>query len=233
MGIVKTKGIVIAEHNVGDFDKILTILTPDLGKISCGAKGARKPKTSLLAGTSFLSFSDYVLFKSPNSYNINSCELIESFYNIRMDLDKLTYAANISKLISSITNENDQSYRILQLYLNTLYLVSETEKDIKFIDSVFKIRLVCILGFTPIIKECMVCGEKEGQLYFSFKDSGVKCEDCGRQDKSAIKISQGTFNALKYIILSPPKKIFSFEISEDGVKELEIIAKIYLKDKLI
>ena len=28
MGIVKTKGIVLAENNAGDFDKMLTILTP-------------------------------------------------------------------------------------------------------------------------------------------------------------------------------------------------------------
>ncbi len=30
MAIVKTKGIIIAESNMGDFDKMLTILTPGL-----------------------------------------------------------------------------------------------------------------------------------------------------------------------------------------------------------
>ena len=30
MSNAKTKGIVIAEHNLGDFDKMLTILTPGL-----------------------------------------------------------------------------------------------------------------------------------------------------------------------------------------------------------
>ena len=41
MGIIKTKGIVIAESNMGDFDKMITILTPN-GKIECSAKGAWK-----------------------------------------------------------------------------------------------------------------------------------------------------------------------------------------------
>ena len=49
MGIVKTKGIIIAENNSGDFDKMLTILTPGMGKIGCLAKGARKSKSLLLA----------------------------------------------------------------------------------------------------------------------------------------------------------------------------------------
>lgn len=53
MGIVKTKGIIIAESNMGDFDKMLTMLTPGLGKISCAAKGARRQNSALLQAHSF------------------------------------------------------------------------------------------------------------------------------------------------------------------------------------
>ena len=49
MAQVKVKGIVISENNMGDFDKMLTILTPNFGKISCVAKGARRPKSALLS----------------------------------------------------------------------------------------------------------------------------------------------------------------------------------------
>ena len=48
---IKTTGIVIAENSLGDSDKILTILTPNVGKISCVAKGAKRPKSMLLAGS--------------------------------------------------------------------------------------------------------------------------------------------------------------------------------------
>ena len=53
---LKVNGIVIAENNMGDFDKMLTILTPNLGKIGCSARGARRPKSLLLSGTQFLCF---------------------------------------------------------------------------------------------------------------------------------------------------------------------------------
>ena len=49
MGIIKTKGIILAESSTSDFDKMLTILTPGMGKIGCLAKGSRKPKSLLLA----------------------------------------------------------------------------------------------------------------------------------------------------------------------------------------
>ena len=68
MGIVKTKGIILRESNMADFDKMLTMLTPDLGKISVAAKGARRPASRMLAGTQVLSFGEYVLFRGSRRY---------------------------------------------------------------------------------------------------------------------------------------------------------------------
>ena len=232
MSIVKTKGIIIAENNMGDFDKMLTMLTPGNGKISCVAKGARRPKSSLLAGTQFLCFGEYVMFKGQEHYTINSCDTIEVFYNLRTDLDKLEYAVNITKIIQDITNENENSYKILQLYLNTLYMLSETDKDPDFIISVFKLKLLCFSGFTPKIEKCSFCGSKEKLCYFSIKDNGIKCEECHGADKGAIHINKSTVTSLKYIVLAPAKKLFSFELKNDSLKELKLISKVYLNEKL-
>ncbi len=231
MGTFKTKGIIIAENNMSDYDKMVTILTPN-GKIGCAAKGSRRPKSSLMAGTQFLCFGDYMLYQGNNSYNLNSCEVIEVFYNIRTDLDKLNYAVHITKMIQDVTDENQNTYKILQLFLNTLYMISETDRDLNFIIAVFKIKLMCFLGFMPLITECTNCGQKERLTHFSLKDSGFKCEACSKQDSGAIKISEGTKTAIQYIIMAPPKKLFSFELSEESQKELELVSKLYLNDKL-
>ena len=232
MSIVKTKGIIIAENNMGDFDKMLTMLTPGAGKISCVAKGARRPKSSLLAGTQFLCFGEYVMFKGQEHYTINSCDTIEVFYNLRTDYDKLQYAVNITKIIQDVTTENENSYKILQLYLNTLYMFSETDKNPDFITSVFKLKLLCFLGFKPKIEECTFCGSKENLNYFSIKDNGVKCEECHGADKGTIHISESTVTALKYIVLAPAKKLFSFDLKNDSLKELQLVSKVYLNEKL-
>ena len=161
MGQLKTKGIVLVENNLGDYDKMLTILTPGMGKISCGAKGARRPKSLLMAGTQFLCFADYLIYKGVDTYSINSCETIEVFYNIRTDLDKYKYAVHITKIILDVTNENENSYRTLQLYLNTLYTISETDKNLDLVLAIFKLRLMCILGFKPEVEKCANCSINE------------------------------------------------------------------------
>lgn len=93
-----------------------------------------------------------MLYQGTSTYRINSCETIEMFYNLRTNLDKLKYATHITKIIYDITNENENSYKILQLFLNTLYTISETDKNMDLVVSIFKLRLMCILGFTPSIR---------------------------------------------------------------------------------
>ena len=229
---IKVNGIVIAENNMWDFDKMLTILTPNLGKIGCSAKGSRRPKSLLLSGTQFLCFGEYMLFKGSDHYTMNSCETIEMFYNIRTDLDKLTYASYITKIINDVTTENQNSFNTLKLFLNTLYMISETDKDLNFITAVFKLRMLKILGFAPNIRECTCCKAKENLTHFSIIDNGFKCSSCSKQDTGSISMSDPTRNAIMYIMSADPKKIFSFELSEKCQKELELIANIYLNEKL-
>lgn len=232
MANLKLNGIVIAENNMGDYDKMLTILTPNYGKISCVAKGARRPRSALLAGTQLFCFGEYLMYKGTNTYHINSCEIIEIFYNLRTDLDKLKYAIHINKIIQDVTEENENCYRILQLFLNTLYTISETDKDKEFVVSVFKLRLLCVLGFMPRVLKCTSCKEEQNLTKFSIRDNGFKCEACGRQDKSSIDMSESTKNAIKYTISAPPKKIYSFNLKDEGLKEYKLITKIYFDEKL-
>ena len=229
---LKINGIIIAESNSGDSDKMLTMLTPNLGKISCTAKGARRTKSQLLAATQIFTFGEYMLFKGGDTYTINSCETIEMFYNLRTDIDKLTYASHITKIINDITTENQNSFHILKLYLNTLYTISETDKNLDFIISVFRMRLMKIIGFAPNVSECVSCKSKENLTAFSFKDNGFKCDKCKKQEPGCFNIKEATKNAIIYSTKADNKKIFSFQLSEDATKEFEIVSRLYLNEKL-
>ena len=164
MGTIKMSGIIISENNLGDYDKMLTMLTPGLGKISCVAKGARRQRSALLAGTQFLCFGEYLMYRGANTYNINSCETIEVFYKLRTDLDKLNYAVEITKIIRDVTEENENCYKILQLFLNTLYTLSETDKKPELILSIFKLKLLCFLGFNQGLQNVQIVNKKKKYL---------------------------------------------------------------------
>lgn len=185
-----------------------------------------------MAGTQIFCFGEYLVFKGSQTYHINSVEPIEVFYNLRTDLDKLKYAVHINKIVNDVTHENQNCYQILQLVLNTLYIISETDKNLDMILGIFKLRLLCILGFTPQVMKCTNCKERENLSYFSIKDNGLKCKICGKQDTSTIEISESTLNAIKYTVTAPPKKLYSFNLKDEALEEFKIISKLYFNEKL-
>lgn len=131
-----------------------------------------------------------------------------------------------------LLGENENCFNIMQLLLNTLYMISETDKDLDLILSIFKLRLISILGFRPKIDKCISCNEESDKYYFSLRDNGIKCEACSRQDKSSMTMSYSTFNAIKYTITAPSKKLFSFNIKDDSLEEFKLIVKLYFNEKL-
>lgn len=231
MAIYKTKGIIIVENFVNDYDKMLVMLTPELGKISCSAKGARRNKSALLASSQFLCFGEYILYKNPTSdiYSINSCDIIEVFYNIRIDLEKLELVSEITKIIQKVSTENEDNAKLLQLYLNTLYVISEKDKNTDLVLAVFKMRLLSILGFAPNILKCTECGTSDDLNFFSFKGKGFKCPICRTQDKGGMNILEVTKNAIQYSICSEPKKLYSFEIPSEAIQEFKIVSDLYFR----
>ncbi|MCX7746718.1 MAG: DNA repair protein RecO [Clostridia bacterium] len=233
MGYVKSSGVVIKEVSFGEADKIITVFAKGRGKITASAKGAKRPKSRLAAGTQLLCFSDFTMFKGKEIYSINSCEVIEPFYEMRSDVVKLTYAAHLIDIIDDVIQEEQPSSKVLQLFLNSLYMLAKTDKSPELIIRIFEIRLLSILGYTPYIRSCMECGTEEvANISFSFKKCGFLCRACLTHDPYAEEISQGTARALKYIVYAPMKDLYNFELSSGVLNELAGISKRYLRDRL-
>lgn len=90
--------------------------------------------------------------------------------------------------------------------------------------SIFKIKLMSLLGFTPIIDRCANCKKTDSILnHFSFKDSGLKCDACSRADKGALEVCEATVNAIKYIIMAPPKNFFHSTYQSKRLRSLKLL----------
>ena len=93
-----------------------------------------------------MAFSDMILFSGNTElYSLNSAETVEVFFNLRMDVEKLSYAAVMLQMINDVCMEGETCYKKLQLLLNTLYTLSETDKNLDLVFTVFQIRLLGIL----------------------------------------------------------------------------------------
>ena len=231
MKLIKVKGIVIRESTYKDNDKIITILTDSIGKVSVIAKGAKKTNSPYLASSQYLVYSEFVLYQNTGYFYLNSASVINTFYNLRVDLDKLQTVFELTKLINSVTDENQDCERILKLFLNTIYALDKIDKDKKLIVNAFKIKLFTLLGFAPRQDKCANCSKsllesEEDFVYYNYVDNVFLCENCkGVGDsRSVIRLTKATFNAIFYVIRSDLKKMFSFELK--SYRDFELLPSL-------
>ena len=246
MKLLKVKGIVIKEVPFKDNDKIITLMTDKLGKISCMAKGAKKTNSALLASCQLLVYSEFVLYKGTSFYHINQAEIIDTFYSFRTDYDKLEKAYEITKVLNSLTAENEEdTSKILSLFLNSLYVISKETYSFDYIISIFKLKMLSLLGYSPSIIACSNCNKKmleknNNKYYYSYVTNSVLCGDCynklKKENLERIKnggykeIGMSAFYALTYIIYSDTKKVFSFKIDDKALKDIVKLAdRLYIE----
>ncbi len=233
MSLVKTRGIVIKSCDTGDCDKILTLFTGEYGKLTIYVKGAKKASSKQMASSQVLCYSEFILYKGKDMYYINSCELIDAFYNVRKDIIKLTYAAHMIDILLDVIQENQEYKEILRLFLNSVHYISCDNKNPKIITSIFELRLLSYIGLSPVIDSCSLCHTKEiGEFYFSFKNSGIICEVCVASDKSAVMIPIGVVKAIIFVLYADLKQLFSFSMSDENTNLFEKIIRRYLNAKL-
>ena len=232
MKLIKVKGIVIRESTYKDNDKIITILTDSIGKVSVIAKGAKKTNSPYLASSQYLVYSEFVLYQNTGYFYLNSASVINTFYNLIVDLDKLQTVFELTKLINSVTDENQDCERILKLFLNTIYALDKIDKDKKLIVNAFKIKLFTLLGFAPRQDKCANCSKsllesEEDFVYYNYVDNVFLCENCkGVGDsRSVIRLTKATFNAIFYVIRSDLKKMFSFELK--SYTDFELFGQVF------
>ena len=232
MKLIKVKGIVIRESTYKDNDKIITILTDSIGKVSVIAKGAKKTNSPYLASSQYLVYSEFVLYQNTGYYYLNSAETINTFYNLRVDLDKLQTVFDMTKLINMVTDENQDCEKILKLFLNTIYALDKLDKDVKLVVNAFRIKLFNLLGFAPRQDKCSNCSKKlleseDDFVYYNYVDNTFLCEECKNtvDSKSKIQINRATYNAIFFIIRSDLKKIFSFELK--NYMDLDLFGQVF------
>lgn len=235
MAFLKTRGIVIKEVGTGEADKIITIFTPDHGRISAVAKGGKRPKSKLSAASQLMCYGEYVLFSGKNLYIINSGEVIEPFYEIRNDMEKLTYAAHFLDIVLEIIQENQPLPMLLQLLLNSLHILARKDRQPELVSRIFELRSLSAAGYAPYVSRCMNCGLEPVKFYsFSFVNCGFLCDrqECSLKDRSSIIISPGAARALQHIVYSRMPDLFGFGLSQEVLEELERITGRYLRERL-
>jgi len=234
---ITTDGLILKRQDYKDNDKLLTVLTRELGVVFALARGARRISSPMSAATNQFSFANFVLFYNNDRYIINSADSIDLFFGLNNDITKLSLASYFCELTSVFAPENMPAEQYLKLILNAFFMLENNKRPIKQIKAVFELRMLAISGFMPDLVVCRNCMDycSNTSSFFDFSTSSLICSKChGNIASSAefnsreIELSPDTLNAMRHIIYSEDNKIYNFSLGDDNLDILSEISEKYL-----
>lgn len=174
-------GVVTRYADYRESDRILTILTRELGLISAKARGCRRPKSPLMQAGELFVYGEFVLFKSADKYTLDSCTVQESFYPLREDIARFGAGAYMLSIVNECATAEERADALLSLLLYALSYTAYNACDPVDMAVCFAIKSLALMGYMPAITHCAVCGaDVRGQsvIRFSGAQGGALCPNC-------------------------------------------------------
>jgi DNA repair protein RecO (recombination protein O) len=212
---------------VGEYDKRITILTRERGKITAFARGARRPASQLLAATNPFSFGEFELFEGRSSYNLTRANIQNYFRELVSDLDAAYLGFYFMEFAEYFCQENNDEKEMLKLVYQSLRALENPHIPKDLVRLIFELKAVAINGEGPNVFACMKCGEKEHLCWFSVPRGGIFCSHCAKE-VPGMQILDSTRYTLQYILSSTVEKLYSFTVSDEVLAELKQIMKQYM-----
>lgn len=227
--MIKTEGIVLSELRFKDTSKILNIYTRSLGKIPVMAKGAYKANSKLTASTQVFSHNEYIFQKGKTFYYLNQGNVIESFYNMRENIERFIYASYVLELIEKSLPEQEENETLFLFLQKSLKILSSLDRDfLKFIVA-FQLKFVSFIGYRPFLKTCVICNSSDkDNRRWSYQEGGIICKNCFSLDKASIYIDEDSNRAMEELLYVPFEDLNSINVSLNTLKSLQRILEKYI-----
>lgn len=227
------QGIVLRVTDYNDRDALLTLLTTRHGKLTVKARGLRRKNSPLVAPCQLLAYGEFTIFEYRGQYTINEAHSIELFTPLRRDLTKLSLGTYFAQAAEVLSQEDYPSPELQSLLLNCLYALCRLNLPEQQIKAVFELRSACLSGYTPDLFGCHICGSQE-PTRFDLSAGQLECGSCRSRESGGIRmpVTPSVLEAMRYICLCDPKKLFSFQIGTDTLERLGALTEAYLTTQL-
>lgn len=232
---ISTDGIILNRRSYGDDDRQVVILTGECGVLYAYAKGAKRLRSKFASSTELLCYDHFVIFRSKDSFFLDRADPERLFFGIRQDIEKLSLASYLAELTIELAPKQEPARDYLKLLLNTLHYLEKDLLPAAQLKALYELRLLTMAGYMPDLVGCKNCGSfEEEEFYFSPYTGELLCGDCFRSvedfkhKEGFYPIGRGVLAAMRHILYTVNGKLFSFQLSADGLRALERICQDYL-----
>ena len=163
---VATTGLVLRQVKVGEADRILTILTPDLGVVSASARGSLRMKSALFSATGLFCYSEFTLTSGRSHYFVDTAQVKKVFHGISASIEGMALASYMAEIAAELSPAPPEADAQLRLLLNCLYMISERHYPCAQLKAIYELRALTLAGYMPDVLACAGCGKYDGGEFY-------------------------------------------------------------------
>ncbi|MDO8673904.1 MAG: DNA repair protein RecO [Dehalococcoidia bacterium] len=228
--LYSTEAIILRRTDLGEADRIVTIYTPQLGKVKVVAKGVRKTTSRLAGHVELFSHSTLLLARGQNLDILTQAQTIESFLPIRDDLLRTGFALNVVEFVERFTEERIENYPLFRLLADTLSRLSQGgSSEIALI--LFEMGILEHVGYRPELHTCVACRANLTPVtnFFGPGAGGVLCPSCARDVEITRPLSVKTLKVLRFLQASGYDEAHRLKLDDPLKLEIDSILRSYIR----
>lgn len=235
---VSSEGIVLKQVKAASGRRMVQILTPEYGLISAGSGlNERNAKSKSALAIRPFTYSRFELYRGRNYYDINSGEVIRSFYELGENIDKFVSASIALELTAKCLPEEMPQPALFSELREFLGELEKRSASFETLLLAYEVKLLSDLGMMPVLDRCASCGRDE-ESAFSIRDGGTVCSECAEKaENKAEEVHRasliyrpgfGIVNVLKYFNRKPISAFQKVALDVDTAEELQTIIRGYI-----
>ncbi len=222
-----TDAVVVRTSNLGEADRIITMVTPVHGLVRGVAKAARKPGSKLGGHLDLLRHVTVSVRETRTLHGLSQAATVDGFRGLRDDLDRFSRASYVSEMAERFSVENGANQPLFRLLLETLESLEHTgnpEMAIHF----FEMRLLQLSGFAPELSRCVETGaelERANHLYSADRGGLVSSEARPVGETALLPASLNTIKLLRFLSRTDIGRAGAVKPGEDEIRQLSRILR--------
>jgi DNA repair protein RecO (recombination protein O) len=239
-----TTALILNRQPYRENDSLVTLYTPDQGKLVLVARGTSKLGSKLAGHIEPLTIAEIMIIRGKGRDYLGSALGHEVYVGIRNDLNKLYYAGRTLSLFSRLVKENEPDERLFFLLTDWLKVLDSfpgsdlSRENGELLSAFFTLKFLGELGYRPQMYKCLICGEaiKPGKNYFDLLSGGMVCASCREKElkegrianDNLLTISDNGIKVIRFILNNKLDQAEKLKIDKKLIKELVIFINRFL-----
>lgn len=224
-----TPAIVIRRADYSDYDRMITLFSPDLGRIDAIARGCRRPKSPLVNAVELFTSGEFQLYRHRERVSLEQCQISDSYFELRADYDRLCHGVYWLRLLEAAILPDTPAPELFITTLRALAHLNYGELPPELVTMAYEMHFMALNGLSPRMDACVRCGKPiDGDARFDASQGGAICLQCF---SSAPKISNGA----RRIMMKLPRTQFDrFQLVNDHPDWLEAarLFRVYMDQRM-